>query len=67
MSFEIKGNSESALIVGDATDNHHVAFRHPNLLGGLDQNSPQAAVIRKTLLKRLSSENMILVGLYFPN
>ena len=38
MSFEIANGSQSALIVGDALNNHHVAFKRPNWLSGLDQD-----------------------------
>ena len=43
MSFAIANSSQSALIVGDALNNHHIAFKRPDWLSGLDQNPEEAA------------------------
>lgn len=66
MSFEIANGSQSALIVGDALNNHHVAFKRPNWLSGLDQDPEMAALTRQKLLNRSSSEDMLLIGFHLP-
>ena len=67
MSFEVSERSKRFLSVGESFNNHHVAFRHPDRLGGLDQDPKLAARTRKTLLRKLTSENMGLVGFHLPN
>ena len=67
MSFEVGDRSKKFLIVGDAFNNHHVAFRRPDWLGGLDQDPKLAAKTRKNLLQKLTSEDMGLVGFHLPN
>ena len=67
MSFEVGDNSKKFLIAGDALNNHHVAFRHPERMGGLDQDPKLAAQTRQFLLQKLTSENMGLVGFHLPN
>ena len=66
MSFEIANGSQSALVVGDAINDHHVAFKRPNWLNGLDQNPEEAAQTRQKLLNRLSNEDMVIIGFHFP-
>ena len=67
MSFEIADGSKSALIIGDAINNHHVAFRRPHWLSGLDQHPEEAALTRKKLLNRISNEDIFIVGFHLPN
>ena len=66
MFFEIANGSQYALIVGDALNNHHVAFKRPNWLNGLDQNPEEAAQTRQKLLNRISNEDMVIIGFHFP-
>ena len=66
MSFEIANGSQSALVVGDAINDHHVAFKRPNWLNGLDQNPEEAAQTRQKLLNRSSSEDILLIGFHLP-
>ena len=66
MSFEIANGSRSALIVGDAINDHHVAFKRPNWLNGLDQNPDEAAQTRQKLLNRISNEDMLIIGFHLP-
>ena len=66
MSFEIRQGTSSALIVGDAIGNHHVAFRRPQWESGTDQDMPRAVQSRKMLLDRLTHEDMVLVGFHLP-
>ena len=67
MSFEVGDRSKKFVIVGDAFNNHHVAFLHRDWLGGLDQDPKLAAKTRKALLQKLTSEEMGLVGFHLPN
>ena len=66
MSFEIANGSQSALIVGDALNNHHVAFKRPDWLSGLDQNPEEAAQTRLKLLNRISNEDILIIGFHLP-
>lgn len=66
MSFEIRNGSESALVLGDAIGNHHVAFRRPDWISGSDQDGETAAGTRKMLFDRITSENMKIVGFHLP-
>ena len=67
MSFELADGSTSALIIGDALNNHHVAFKRPHWLSGLDQHPEEAALTRKKLLNRMSNEDITVVGFHLPN
>ncbi|MQQ10685.1 MBL fold metallo-hydrolase [Epibacterium sp. SM1979] len=67
MGFEIRQGSESALVVGDAIGNHHVAFRKPNWESGSDQDGPLAVRSRTMLLDRLAAEQMTVVGFHLPD
>ncbi|MBT5822956.1 MAG: MBL fold metallo-hydrolase, partial [Rhodobacteraceae bacterium] len=57
----------SAMVLGDAIGNHHVAFRRPNWRSGSDQDADLSIATRKMLLDRLTSEDMALVGFHLPN
>ena len=67
MAFEVRQGSESALVVGDAIGNHHVAFRKPEWESGSDQDTALAAQTRKILFDRLVREQIPLVGFHLPN
>ncbi|GGX60438.1 MBL fold metallo-hydrolase [Tateyamaria omphalii] len=66
MSFEIRNGSQSALILGDAIGNHHVAFRKPEWISGSDQDGARAADTRKTLFDRIIADQMQIVGFHLP-
>ncbi len=66
MSFEVRSGSESAMILGDAIGNHHVAFARPEWPSGSDQDAETAIGSRKMLLDRLASEQTRLVGFHLP-
>lgn len=66
MAFEIRQGSESALIVGDAIGNHHVAFRKPDWESGSDQDAGMAVATRRMLFDRLTSEKMPIIGFHLP-
>ncbi len=66
MSFELRRGAEAALIVGDAINNHHVAFARPDWASGADQDPEIAAKTRLALLDRLAAEKMQLAGFHLP-
>ena len=66
MSFELRNGSDSALVIGDAIGNHHVAFRKPAWISGSDQDGDMAAASRKVLFDRITSEQMQIVGFHLP-
>lgn len=66
MSFEIRNGSQSALVLGDAIGNHHVAFRRPEWISGSDQDGALAAATRQVLFGRITSEDMHIVGFHLP-
>jgi len=66
MGFELRNGSDSALIVGDAIGNHHVAFHHPEWVSGSDQDGDTGVTSRKMLLDRLASEKMSVIGFHLP-
>ncbi|WP_299206330.1 MBL fold metallo-hydrolase [uncultured Tateyamaria sp.] len=66
MSFELRNGSDSALVIGDAIGNHHVAFRKPEWISGSDQDGAMAAATRKVLFDRITSEQMQIVGFHLP-
>lgn len=67
MSFEVRGGSQSAMVIGDAIGNHHVAFRKPEWRSGSDQDQDLAIETRKMLLDRVVSEQMAIAGFHLPN
>lgn len=66
MSFEVRPGNRSAMIIGDAIGNHHVAFRKPMWDSGSDQDAPMAAATRKALFDRLVHDQMDLIGFHLP-
>lgn len=66
MAFELRQGSETAVIVGDAIGNHHVAFRKPGWESGADQDAATAVKTRSMLFDRLTSEDMVVVGFHLP-
>ncbi len=66
MAFEIRQGSDSALVLGDAIGNHHVAFARPDWESGSDQDAAQAVATRQRLFDRITSEQMRIVGFHLP-
>lgn len=66
MAFELRSGSESALVVGDAIGNHHVAFARPDWPSGSDQDAETAIGARTMLLDRLANEQLPVVGFHLP-
>ncbi|MEQ9261313.1 MAG: MBL fold metallo-hydrolase [Roseovarius sp.] len=66
MSFELRNGSTSAMVVGDAIGNHHVAFRKPGWQSGSDQDADLAIESRVMLFDRIVSAQMPIVGFHLP-
>lgn len=67
MSFELRSGHQSAMIIGDAIVNHHIAFERPDWPNGSDQDSDLAIKTRLSLLDQLSSQQMPVIGFHFNN
>ena len=68
MSFDVGKSSQKVTIIGDALNNHQVAFRKPEWISeGLDQDPKLAADTRKKLLDKIVSEKPKVVGFHLPN
>ncbi|MEX0302597.1 MAG: MBL fold metallo-hydrolase [Leisingera sp.] len=66
MSFEIRGGSESVVVLGDAIGNHHVSFAEPAWPVGSDQDPQAAAETRMRLLDMLAAGRMRFIGYHLP-
>lgn len=66
MCFEVSDGSNSAMILGDAIGNNHVAFARPDWRSGSDQDPDMAATTRTSLLDQLTASQMQLVGFHLP-
>lgn len=66
MGFEIRNGSESAMVVGDAIGNPHVAFHHPEWESGSDQDGAMGVKSRKMLMDRMAAEQMAIIGFHLP-
>ena len=67
MSFELRQGSQSAMIVGDAIVNSHIAFARPDWMSGSDQDQALAAKTRRGLLDQMSSDQMRIVGFHLSD
>jgi glyoxylase-like metal-dependent hydrolase (beta-lactamase superfamily II) len=65
-SFEIRGGSDSLMIIGDAIGNHHIGFEAPAWASGSDQDQDIGIATRERLLDRLANEQMAMIGFHFP-
>lgn len=66
-SFEIRHGSESFIVLGDALTHPLLAFAHPDIATGADQDGDLAVATRKKLLDRLASEKLSFIGYHLPN
>lgn len=66
MSFEVRAGSDAMLIIGDAIANHHIAFAQPDWPSGSDQNTDQGIATRRTLLDRITADDLAVLGFHFP-
>ena len=63
LAFEVDGGAAgTALIVGDAIGNDHVAFTAPDMISGADQDRETAVQTRTDLLAEAASEGTAIVG-----
>lgn len=62
MAFELRGGSESLMVVGDSIGNGHVAFARPQWASGSDQDPETAAQTRLSLLDQIATDQMRLIG-----
>lgn len=67
MAFEVRNGSSSALVVGDAIGNHHVAFARPGWESGSDQDAATAAQTRLKLFDRIIAEKLPIIGYHLPD
>jgi glyoxylase-like metal-dependent hydrolase (beta-lactamase superfamily II) len=66
MSFEIRGGSESVMVIGDAITNDHICFEQPLWPSGPDQDPELGAKTRARLLDRLAVDKMAFIGYHLP-
>lgn len=66
MAFEVRDGSRAIMILGDCIGNHHMAFKHPDIASGADQDQDQGAATRVSLLDQLASEQMQVLGFHLP-
>lgn len=66
MAFEVRGGSESVMVLGDSILNQHVAFERPEWHSGSDQDPDMAATTRTSLLDQLATEQAAFIGFHLP-
>ncbi|MFW5641708.1 MAG: MBL fold metallo-hydrolase [Roseicyclus sp.] len=64
MSFVLASGGESAMLIGDAVGNDHVAMARPDWPSGADQDMETGAATRVRLLDRLAADRMIAIGFH---
>jgi glyoxylase-like metal-dependent hydrolase (beta-lactamase superfamily II) len=64
MSFVVTSGGDSAMIIGDAIGNEHVAMARPDWPSGADQDMETGRATRVRLLDRLAADEMIAVGFH---
>lgn len=67
ISFEVSSGGQSAMIIGDAIANDHIAMARPGWPTGADQDLETGAQTRQRLVERLADEDMIAVGFHLSN
>lgn len=66
MSFEIANGADTALVIGDAIGNSHLAFARPAWPSGSDQDPERGIATRLRLLDKLAHEQSLIVGFHLP-
>ncbi|APX89093.1 MBL fold metallo-hydrolase [Brevirhabdus pacifica] len=66
MAFEVALGGESAMIVGDAIGNHHIAFERPEIASGADQDAEKGIATRVALLDQIAAAKMPMIGFHLP-
>jgi glyoxylase-like metal-dependent hydrolase (beta-lactamase superfamily II) len=64
MSFVVASGDDSAMVIGDAVGNDHVAMARPDWPSGADQDMEMGLATRVRLLDRLAADEMIAVGFH---
>ncbi len=64
MAFEVNAGGESAMVIGDAVGNDHVALARPEWPSGADQDVETGIATRTRLLERLAAEQMPAIGFH---
>jgi len=64
MAFLISDGPYTAMVVGDAIGNDHVAFARPEWVSGSDQDLQMGAATRQALLDRITTDNLTLIGFH---
>lgn len=67
IAWSLQNGADTAMVVGDALGNHHVAFERPDWASGADQDGPRAAQTRVALLDRLATDGTRLIGYHLPD
>lgn len=67
VAFRITDGAESALIVGDAISNGHLALARPDWGSPSDQDAATGIVTRTALLEELASTGERMVGFHLPD
>ncbi len=67
MGFEVALGSDSAMVVGDAIVNHHLAFALPAEHAASDQDPERGAATRVELLNELASRQITFIGFHLPD
>ncbi|WP_034490592.1 MBL fold metallo-hydrolase [Afifella pfennigii] len=65
-SYVIHGGGDSLLVTGDALTNHLFSFERPDWPSGTDQDPQMGAATRKSLLERIATDRMRIVGYHLP-
>jgi len=66
MSFELSSGDVTALVVGDAIGNGHLALARPDWDAPADQDPALGAQTRVALLNRIAEADMPIVGFHLP-
>lgn len=66
MSFEIKNGTDTALVIGDAIGNSHLAFARPDWPSNSDQDPELGRQTRNRLLDKLTHEQSLILGFHLP-
>lgn len=64
MAFLIGDGADTAMVLGDAIGNDHVAFARPAWLSGSDQDAGAAAATRMALFDRITADDLTIVGFH---
>jgi len=67
MSFEVRGGTQSLMVIGDAIGNAHVAMARPEWPSGADQDADLGATTRTRLLDQMAQDQMLVIGFHLPD